>query len=260
MGFTNFSYRRFASGTRHRDNRHGPRSAMTAFFRVDSVGKRFASRAVLNSASVWSDAGSITVLAGRNGSGKSTLLRIGSGLLRPDYGHVGLGGEVFLRPRLGTLARRGLFYVPDEGICSWRFTVRAHLDAIAWRFGEAVRLDQGVLTRLGIEQHLDASPRLLSHGERRRVDYAMAFVRHPRVLLADEPLRGTGPLDADRIKATLRELALDGCAIVVTGHEMVDLLEIADCVVWLTQGSTRSLGNPAEAANDEWFRRGYLGV
>jgi len=51
-----------------------------------------------------------------------------------------------------------------------------------------------------------------------------------------------------------------GCAVVITGHEIPDILAVADSVVWLPDGTTQLLGSPAQAAEDWRFRRDYLGA
>jgi ABC-type multidrug transport system ATPase subunit len=59
----------------------------------------------------------------------------------------------------------------------------------------------------------------MSAGEQRRATIGLAMLRHPAVLLADEPLRGIDPVDSERILQAMRELAQQGSAVVVTGHE-----------------------------------------
>jgi ABC-type lipopolysaccharide export system ATPase subunit len=67
---------------------------------------------------------------------------------------------------------------------------------------------------------LDQTPLELSGGERRRLEVALACARQPRCLLADEPFAGINPVDADVVADALRALATEGCAIIVTGHEV----------------------------------------
>jgi lipopolysaccharide export system ATP-binding protein len=236
---------------------HSPR------FAADSIGRQFGTRVVLRTASVWAHDGRITALLGRNGCGKSTLLRIAAGVLAPDHGVVRIDETAFTRPRLARLAALGVFYVPQDGLLMRWQTVRQHLAAIAWRFG-AARRAASVDTRrdddpLDVASLLDARPHELSAGERRRAELALALARRPRVLLADEPLHGIAPLDAERVLRALRVLADDGAAIIVTGHEVRALLDAADDIVWMTAGTTHHLGTPVKARAHDQFRREYLG-
>ena len=112
---------------------------------------------------------------------------------------------------------------------------------------------------LGLTQVLDNGTEELSGGERRRGDLAAALIRRPRCLLADEPLTGIDPADGERVCAALRALAGQGAALVVTGHEVEVLLQLADHVVWMTAGTTHGLGSPEAARAHDQFRREYLG-
>jgi ABC-type multidrug transport system ATPase subunit len=226
-------------------------------FAADSIGKSFGSRTILKAASVWARPGKITVLFGRNGCGKSTLLKIGTGQLRPDHGVVLFDGRAYLRPRLHELASRGLFYLPDRDLLSRRIPVREQIRAVEWRFGGSRTAE--VLEQLDIGHLLDQTPVELSGGERRRADLAAAWIRAPRCLLADEPFAGIDPADAEVVAEAFRGMARQGCAIVITGHEVRQLLDTADDIVWMAAGTTHGMGTPREAVRHEQFRREYLG-
>jgi len=86
-------------------------------FTADSLGVSFRDRQVLKAATVWAKAGQVTVLLGRNGCGKTTLIRAALGLCRREFGVVQFADRVYERPRLSTLARRGLFTFPTGACC-----------------------------------------------------------------------------------------------------------------------------------------------
>lgn len=228
-----------------------------ALFSADSIGKSFGRKPVLKAASVWAFAGEVTVLFGRNGSGKSTLLRVSVGQLSADFGTVHFDGEVYPRPRLHHLASRGVFYLPDRDLLSARWTLGDHLEALRWRFGGTE--PRRTLDEMGIADRLGAYPPELSSGERRRAEISLARIRRPRCLLADEPFAGINPSDAETVATALVRLADSGCAVLVTGHEVPQLMAIASHVVWLTAGTTHWLGPPSDAARHDQFRREYLG-
>ena len=227
-------------------------------FRADSITRSFGQRRVLNAATLWARRARIGALLGRNGSGKTTLMRIAAGLLRADQGVILFDGEALSRPRLHQLARLGLFLLPERGLLPREPTVGALLGIVAEAFGSQARLES-VVERLRIGELLEQLPATLSGGEQRRVEVAVATARAPRVLLADEPFMGIAPADAEIIAAALRRLAADGCAIVVSGHEVEQVLDIADEVIWITAGTTHSLGSADEARGHWQFQREYLG-
>jgi ABC-type multidrug transport system ATPase subunit len=222
----------------------------------DSYGKKFGERPVLHSASLWGTPGKTTALLGRNGTGKSTLIRAGLGLTRSDHGTTRWEGEVMVRPRLHELARRGLFFLPDHGLLSLRLRLRDQIDL----FASAQREDPTEVVedfRLGSLMDLRAGE--LSGGETRRSELALARLRAPSCLIADEPFLGLGPLDRALVAAELKRHVARGAAVIVTGHEVSDLLRVADQVVWMVAGTTHALGDTAAALEHGQFRREYLG-
>lgn len=224
---------------------------------ADSFGKSFGRKVVLKAATVWAQAGRISCVLGRNGSGKSTLLRCALGLSSADHGFVRYRGGIHLRPRLWRLAAEGLFYLPDKDLLSRRMTLGAQLALLAGRFG--LPEPAWAVERLGASDLLDAYPSEMSGGERRRAELSMALARRPRCLIADEPLSEVEPKDRGVVGLLLRELAASGAAVLVTGHEVRDLLALSDDVIWMTAGTTHGLGTPTQARTHDQFRREYLG-
>lgn len=240
-----------------RGTRRSGRGELKPVLRAESISKSFGHLRVLTSARLSVAPAAITLLTGRNGSGKSTLLRICAGRLAPDQGTIWLDDRIWTRARLHELARLGLFYIPDRDILSPVRSVRFHLDAIRERFGTERSIAE-VAQLLKIGECLDRESHEISGGERRRSEIALALIRAPRCLLADEPLRGIDPNDRRVILGALRELADSGCAVLISGHETTDLLEVAGAVTWVTSGTTYELGPGSAAMRNERFRREYL--
>jgi lipopolysaccharide export system ATP-binding protein len=230
---------------------------MNPILRADSVVNSFRGRRVLTSATLRAVPGEVRVLFGRNGSGKSTLLKIACGWIAADGGAVHFGGRARSAVHLHVLAAEGLFYLPDHDLLSTAFTVRRQLEMIREQYdgGEVI----AAASRLGIREHLDKKTGDLSGGELRRAELAAVLVRRPTCVLADEPYRGIPPKDAEVLTQLFRDLASDGVAVVITGHEVPSLLDAAHHVIWCTSGTTYELGPPAEATRNEAFRREYLG-
>lgn len=225
---------------------------------ADCVGKAYGDRRVLRSASLRARAGEVRAMLGRNGEGKSTLLKIAVGLLRPDTGIVRMGSTLIAHPTLPALASRGVFFLPDHDLLAPRTPLAAQLGMFERRYGRRSAADAARLAR--VDHLVDRLPGTLSGGELRRAELALALVRKPAVLIADEPYRGIAPADHDGLTELLRLFAAEGCAVVVTGHEVPSLLAAADHVTWCTSGTTYELGAPSEAIQHDAFRRGYLGA
>ena len=229
---------------------------MKPILAVESIGKSFGKRVILNSAGLWATPGRITVVLGRNGCGKTTLVRIACGLLKADHGVVVYRGERLTRPRLWKLARSGLFFLPERNLLLTDLTCGEHLDGVAYHHqvtgvGEAVE-------RLRVGDLLNRKPRQLSGGEVRRVELAVTLARQPKCLIADEPFLGIAPRDADLLQSVFRELSESGTALILTGHEVRSLLDLADDVIWHTAGTTHALGSPDQAKLHHQFGKEYL--
>ena len=228
-----------------------------AVLRAESFSHHFKERRILVSASLWLSEQRITAVFGRNGSGKSTLFKAIAGLLRADRGELHFAGRVYERPRLHELARAGLFYIPERGLLTPLLTLRRQLSFFATGEKSGERLHD-VAEQLELMPLLDHFGNELSPGERIRASFALALLRKPRCLLADEPFLGIAPLDAEHIAAAIRQLSASGAAIAVTGHETDTLFGLADDIVWLTGGTTHPLGSSAAASQNSHFRREYL--
>jgi lipopolysaccharide export system ATP-binding protein len=225
---------------------------------VDGAGKSFGGTTVLKAASFRATAGEVTTLMGRNGAGKTTLFRIAVGRVRPDFGRVVYRGELLARPSLARLAWAGLMYCSQSGALSRLYTVREALSAVAETYGGTKRLAR-VTEALALGEYLDRRPQQISSGERQRAVMGLALVRQPECLIMDEPFTGVEPKDRPLIARGIRELRDAGAAIVISGHDVEDILEVSDMVIWVTAGTTHWLGTPEAAAEHHQFRREYLG-
>ena len=136
-----------------------------------------------------------------------------------------------------------------------RISGLAHRPGVAHHGGDRL----AVAERMGIAHLMRQRPFQISSGERRRAELALALLRGPRCLLADEPFAGITPADRAAVAGALRELAGQGSAVVVTGHDITDLLAVADNVTWMVAGTTHQLGTAEEARGHDQFVREYLG-
>ena len=230
---------------------------MERLFIAESIGVSFYGNPVLKSASVWASPGQVTALLGRNGSGKTTLFRAALGLVDREFGTVSFSSETFLNPHLHQLSSLGLFYLPDLGLLSRRRTLSWHLSVLRERFPSEVK--DRIPASLRVEELMRKTVWQMSGGEERRAELALAWSRGPSCLLADEPLAGLAPKDQELVVGVIRTMAEEGCAVVVTGHDVRPLMELADQVIWMVAGTTHGIGSPEKARNHDQFRREYLG-
>jgi ABC-type multidrug transport system ATPase subunit len=227
------------------------------FLVAESISKSYRGLRVLSSATLRAARGQITALLGRNGVGKSTLMKVAAGIVSPETGSVRIEGQIVERPTLASMARAGVFYLPDHDWLSWSLTLGKQLELFADVFCQREATEAARMAN--VEHLLARSPRTFSGGELRRAELAAVLTRRPACLLADEPYRSLAPVDQEKLTRLLRELASDECAVVVSGHEVPSLLDAAHRVTWCVAGTTYDLGPPAHAVRHEAFAREYLG-
>jgi len=243
-----------------------------ALLRVESLHKRFGGLAVTDDVSLAVQPCEIHAVIGPNGAGKTTLIHQVSGTLQPDSGRVIFAGRDVTREPLARRVRGGLArsfqitcVVPGfttlenvalaaqarSGSC-FRFLRPASRDAAANAAAEAALQEVGLLARA-------ATPAgLLSHGEKRQLELAIALATRPRLLLLDEPLAGAGPEETARLVALLSRLRAQ-YGILLVEHDMQAVFALADRISVLVQGRVIASGAPAAIRADAQVRAAYLG-
>lgn len=178
----------------------------------------------------------ITVLLGRSGAGKTSVLNMVAGLLRPDDGHVGVGGVTLFDSRRGIdlpPRARGAGYVFQDPRLFPHLRVRANLFFGRRRSHATIDADR-VIALLGLAPLLDRWPRTLSGGEARRVAIGRALLSGPRFLLLDEPLASLDPARCEEILGLIERLrdALALPMLLVT-HDHAEAQRLATQIVVL---------------------------
>ncbi|MCA0374337.1 MAG: ATP-binding cassette domain-containing protein [Gemmatimonadetes bacterium] len=219
-----------------------------AALRMVGVRLARAGREVLRDVTLTVAPGEVCVLMGPSGAGKSTILRIAVALEPFDAGAVQVGAAT-LRP--GALPRESALRAlrAAAGMVFQQHALFAHLTALenvtlapvhagGLDVAEATARARQLLASLDVAHRADALPHELSGGEAQRVAIARALARDPQLLLLDEP---TAALDAERraaLAATLRALAKEGRALLLTTHDRGFAEEVADRVLELREGRT----------------------
>ena len=214
---------------------------------VNALGVRFGSFAAVTDVSLHVDAGEIVVVLGPNGAGKTTTTETLLGFRRPTSGSVSiLGADPFtdrdvVTANVGALLQRGGVWAP--------MTPRQVLELSA-AYYPAARSPRELEERLGLASVASTPWRRLSGGEQQRTLLALALLGNPRALILDEPTSAVDPEGHQVIRHLLSELRSQGCAILVTTHQLADAEEIADRVVIMKKGFVVAEGTLAELQDE----------
>ena len=172
--------------------------------------------------------GEVTGLIGHNGAGKTTFVEVVTGLTRPDAGRVSVGGvDVLRNPRQ---ARRLIGVAPQELALYVSATVRDNLRLFGALAGLRRRaldcaVDQ-VAQELQLTDVLGQRTGVLSGGQRRRTQAAIALVGGAPLLLLDEPTAGADPDTRAALLAAVRARAAGGAAVLYTTHYLPELTDL----------------------------------
>lgn len=187
----------------------------------------------------------VTGLLGPNGAGKTTLIRTLTGLLKPSAGEALILGE---SPRRRPGLYRRIGFVPEndaiyENMTAARFVRWSAALCKAPRPEEAAR--RALET---VELTADAHRRLggFSKGMRRRARVAAALAHDPEILILDEPLNGTDPIQRARLIELLIGLGREGRTVVVSSHVLAEVERMADRVVAMVNGRLAAAGGVAD--------------
>lgn len=213
---------------------------------VRDLRKRFGSVVALDDARLTMRAGEVHALVGENGAGKTTLLSILAGHLRPDGGHIRLGGAPLElhSPRQGW--ERGIGMVHQHFALVPRLTGEENLalGVRRARKGWALPTDwlrsrvAEIRAETGLEVELQAPVEELSIGERQRLEIVKVLLRDPRVLVLDEPTAVLAPAEVEGLLSLLRRLASEGRAVLLVAHKLDEVLSVADHITVLRRGRT----------------------
>jgi len=100
---------------------------------------------------------------------------------------------------------------------------------------------------------------MLSGGEKRRLEITRALVKNPSFILLDEPFSGIDPIVINEAQAIIKELREKGIGILVTDHNVRDMLSVTDRAYLISEGKIILAGNSQELINDSRAREIYLG-
>jgi len=243
-----------------------------AAIEVGDLAKVFGGLAAVDGVSLVVPAGERRVLIGPNGAGKTTLFHCITGTLKPSRGSVRLFGRDVTRDpeqRRTALGMGRTFQItnvfPDLTLAENLALAIVGTDRRKWvmhrpadAFTEVRRQALEALEMVGLEGRADLPVKLVSYGERRQLELALALNTRPKVLFLDEPCAGLSPSERQRISRMIAALPRD-ITLVMIEHDMDVALGLADRVTVLHQGRVILEGAPEEVRANAEVRDVYFG-
>lgn len=217
-------------------------------------------RTLLDRVSLDVHTGDFLAIIGANGAGKTTLIQAMTGIARPPKRHVELAGiDAATRDTRALAQRAGFVFQNPEH----QFVANSVADELAYGLhvhgaSSGRRLDDAeiaerverMLARLGLSEHRDVHPFLLSGGQKRRLSVGTALIVGAPILALDEPTFGQDRERADELMAMLSDLRDAGSTIIVVSHDMQLVAEYASRVVVLADGAIAADGPTGSILSD----------
>lgn len=231
--------------------------------------KNYGSRQVVKGVDLSVKSGEVVGLLGPNGAGKTTTFYMVVGLVVADGGDIELDGRSIARLPIYKRARLGVSYLPQEASVFRKLSVEDNIRAIlemqvdengrALDTSEIEHRLEMLLDELQIK-HLRTNAALsLSGGERRRTEIARALAANPRFILLDEPFAGVDPIAVIEIQRIVRFLRDRNIGVLITDHNVREILAICDHAYIINEGRVLASGDPQDIINNPDVRAFYLG-
>jgi len=219
--------------------------------KVKNVNKYFGHLHVLKDLSLDVSKGEVVVVIGPSGSGKSTLLRCLNYLEPVQSGEIWIDGIRLDHHKTNIRAVRA-----EVGIVFQSFNLFPHLTALRNVMlaplvvrkrpeAEVRQAAVAMLTKVGLQEKIDAYPSQLSGGQQQRVAIARALAMEPKLMLFDEVTSALDPELVREVLDVMKQLARDGMTMIVVTHEMGFAREVADRVMFMDEGRIIEEGTAA---------------
>ena len=202
---------------------------------VDQVTKRYDGKLAVDRASFNARPGRILGLLGPNGAGKTSILRMVNDITKPDAGAVRLDGQA-----VGRATQAAIGYMPEERGLYKNVAVVEQLIYLArlkgLSRGAARRSAERWLEALDADDWHHRRPRELSRGMQQKVQFALALVHSPRLLILDEPFSGLDPINSALMEQVIRERKADGAIVIFASHRMEQVEDLCDEICLIANG------------------------
>lgn len=240
---------------------------------VESVDKSFDGFMAVNGAKLIVEKGEIVAVIGPNGAGKTTLFNLITGVLRRDRGEIIFKGEDISELPPYEICKKGISRSYQIVNIFPRLTVFENVQvavlSLQRKSGKLfhpaknmfVKETKNILESVGLLGKADRIAGLLSHGDQKVLEIAIALGSEPELLILDEPTAGMSPEETKATLELIKDLAkMRGLTILFCEHDMEIVFSIAKSIMVMYQGRTLVQDEPEEVRKNPLVQEAYLGV
>lgn len=229
---------------------------------IKHLSKSYKNKQAVSDFSLCVKRGMVHGLLGPNGAGKTTSFYMISGLVKPDTGHIHLGGTDITYESLEYRMQQGIAYLPQEPSIFKNLSVWDNLYAVLeLRFDakKSHELCTYYLEKFDLLRLKKSMAGALSGGERRKLEMARTLSFSPQFVLLDEPFAGVDPIAAGEMIKLIRRLAEDDIGVIITDHNVHYMMNVADHITVMHDGRILAQGSADDIKQNDKVIQYYLG-
>ena len=230
---------------------------------LTNIEKTIGSKKILSDVSFSIKKKEIVGLLGPNGAGKTTAFYIAAGLIFPNQGKVLINNKDVTKTPMHARANLGLGYLPQEASIFPELSVESNLLGIAelskGSEEQKIKKVKKIIDEFDLNKILQMKGRMLSGGQRRKVEIARTLICDPSIMLLDEPFAGIDPIAVEEIKKLLQEISKKNISILITDHNVRETLSLCNRAIILNEGRIIAEGNEKSLKENMHVQQKYFG-
>lgn len=240
--------------------------------KVQNLSKDFGGFKAVNGAELEVKRGEIVAVIGPNGAGKTTLFNLITGHLKPSSGKIIFKNEDISRLTPDKICKKGITRSFQIVNIFSKLTVLENVQIALFSkhqknlnlFSDSINLckdeAESILEKVGIVDKKDLKSELLSHGDQKVLEIAIALSGTPELLILDEPTAGMAKQETERCINLIKKLSQElGLTILFCEHDMKVVFDISDKIMVMVRGKTILQGDPEEVRCNLEVQKAYLG-
>jgi len=230
---------------------------------VSNLRKSLSRKPIVRNVSLKLERGKTIGLLGPNGAGKTTIFYMIMGLIKADAGEIKLDKIDITSLPMYKRARLGIGYLPQQPSIFRGLSVEDNILSILetkkYHSDQKQTILEDLLTEFSLTHLRRAMPYMLSGGERRRTEIARCLCSNPNFILMDEPTAGVDPIGINDIKTLIRQLMRKDIGVLITDHNVREVLDICDYSYVMHSGEIIAEGESSQILGNKEAKRFYLG-
>ena len=230
---------------------------------VNKLRKTFSQKQIVRDVSLKLERGKTIGLLGPNGAGKTTTFYMIMGLIDCDGGEILLDDIHLTSLPMYKRAKLGIGFLPQQPSIFRGMSVEDNLLSIletqSLPKDQKQNMLEELLTEFSLTHIRRAMPHMLSGGERRRTEIARCLCSNPSIILMDEPTAGVDPIGIDDIKVLIKQLMNKNIGVLITDHNVREVLDICDYSYVMHSGEIIAKGESDIILGNKEARKFYLG-